>query len=526
MKLSIQVKLILTVLVGMLVWGWLHYYIQQREILPSYKEQERRLMREQALHVRELLEYKIKELDRFCYDWAAWDDTYEFIQTRDPAYIESNLPFTTFRNNNLNLIHYMNNAGEKVWHAFYNLETGKPYEDDEFWSRSQWDLEVEPFLQIDGVEDSATGLIKLKQGVMLLAARPILRSSATGDIRGRIIMGRMLQGEVSDYISQHMRTEIQFKPWNVVKARHSNEEMALLRRGEVFCAPAPNDDDYLCGHIALFDLWDKPVTVARLRIERTLMHQGEKALLRNVQGNLIAGTTVLLFMLAIMHYFVIKPLRTLTATVQHIRHKPELAEMPENLKGSDEIGILAHEFERMLERISAQIEFKDGIAAKLERSRARTRLLLDSTPDVIITATPDGTIETCNRAVESLLGYECTKVPGMKIFALMAKPYQERMKYHMEAGDAVSCHCFTAGCEAVALKADGTEVPVHMRGCPMDKTTEPMLLWTMRDISELRAMHEKVAHHERLAAIGQMAASVAHDVRNPLTGISGESRCF
>ncbi|MFO7831483.1 MAG: CHASE4 domain-containing protein [Desulfuromonadaceae bacterium] len=140
-------------------------------------------------------------------------DTYEFIQTRDPAYIESNLPFTTFRNNNLNLIHYMNNDGEKVWHGFYNLETGKPFENDEFWSRSQWDLEEEPFLQIEGVEDSATGLIKLKQGVMLLAARPILRSSAVGEMRGRIIMGRLLKGEVSTYISQHMRNKVEFIPW-------------------------------------------------------------------------------------------------------------------------------------------------------------------------------------------------------------------------------------------------------------------------------------------------------------------------
>jgi len=521
MKLSIQAKLILTVLVGMLVWGWLHYYIQQREILPSFQEQERRLIREQALHVRELLEYKLEELDQFCYDWAAWDDTYEFIQTRDPAYIKSNLGYTTFRNNSLNLIHYMNNAGNKVWHGFYNLETGKPYVEDEFWSRSEWDLEEEPFLQIEGVEDSATGLIKLRQGVMLVAARPILRSSAVGDMRGRLIMGRMLDGEVAAYISQHLRTKVEFVPWNVAEARHRDEELTVLRRGEVSCAPHGENDGYMCGCVALFDLWNKPVAVARLRMERILMRQGEKALLRNVQGNLVAGSIVLLFMLVTMHRFVIMPLRRLTTSVERIRHKPEWAELPQDLKGTDEIGVLAREFDRMLERISSQIEFKDGIAAKLERCRARTRLMLDTTPDVIITATPDGTIKTCNRAIESLLGYDCTEVPGMKIFALMADPYRERMKHYMVAGDTLGCRCFTAGCEASVLKADGTEMPVHMRGCPMEEDLEPMLLWTMRDISELKEMHEKVAHHERLAAIGQMAASVAHDVRNPLTGISG-----
>ncbi|MFO7831484.1 MAG: ATP-binding protein [Desulfuromonadaceae bacterium] len=295
----------------------------------------------------------------------------------------------------------------------------------------------------------------------------------------------------------------------------------MLRRGEVSCAPAEENDAYLCGCIALFDLWDKPVAIARLRMERTLMQQGEKALLRNVQGNLIAGTIVLLFMLTVMHLSVVKPLRCLTKSVQSVRHKPEWEELPQDLKGTDEIGVLAQEFDSMLGRINSQIEFKDGIAAKLERSRARIRLLLDTTPDMILTTTIDGTIETCNNAIESLLGYDSSKLPGEKIYTLMADPFRERMKQHMAAGDAVGCHCFTAGCEAKALKLNGEELAVHVRGCPMDKTVKPMLLWTMRDISELQEMHEKVAHHERLAAIGQMAASVAHDIRNPLTGISG-----
>lgn len=521
MKLSIQVKLILTLLVGMLLWGWLHYYIQQREILPIFQEQEERLIREQALHVRELLEYELEELDQLCRSWAARDDTRAFIRTRDPAYIESNLGYTTFRNNELNLIHYMNNAGEKVWHGFYNLETGKPYQNDEFWSRAHWNLDEEPFLQIEGVGDSVTGLIKLRQGVMLVAARPVLRSSAEGDIRGRLIMGRMLDGKVSASISRHLHNRVEFIPWNAAEARKGDEELTVLRSGEVICALKREVEDCLCGCVALFDLWNKPVTLARVREEQILMQQGEKALLRNLQGNLIAGTTVLLLMLAIMHRYVILPLRRLTSSVERVRHKPEWSELPPDLKGTDEIGVLAREFDRMLERIRAQIEFKDSIAAKLERSRARTRRMLDTTPDVILTTTVDGTIKTCNRSIETLLGYACAEVPGMAIFDLIADPYRERMKHYMAAGDAVACHCFTAGCEASALKADGTEVAVHMRGCPMEEAFEPTLLWTMRDISELKEMHEKVAHHERLAAIGQMAASVAHDVRNPLTGISG-----
>ena len=49
------------------------------------------------------LNREIYHLDSFTNDWAAWDDTYRFMQDRDPIYIESNLVDQTFVGNRLNL---------------------------------------------------------------------------------------------------------------------------------------------------------------------------------------------------------------------------------------------------------------------------------------------------------------------------------------------------------------------------------------------------------------------------------------
>lgn len=519
MKLSIQVKMILTVIVGVLVWGWLHYYIQQREILPSYHHQEALLVQEQTRHVRELLNYELEALNQFCYDWAAWDDSYTFIRDCNISYIESNLVATSFDHNNLNLISYIDSSGRKVWHNFYDLSHSEPYAEDTFWSRLQWSMDA-PFLQIKGVDGSVTGLIGLKQGLMLIAARPIIPSSGVGEIRGYLIMGRMLEGQVVKRVNHHMRNKVEFIPWNQINVSVSSDELNILRNGKVFNRPDPDDINIMQGFIALFDLWGNPVAVARMHMERTLMQQGEKALLRNVQGNLIAGSAVLLLMLVVLHRFVVLPLRYLTSSVQRIGDNAQWTSLPETLKGNDEIGTLAREFERMLGRIRTQIEFKDEIAVKLERSKARTHLVLDTTPDAILSVDADGSITSSNKGAEEMLGYADGLLVGVKIYALLASPFGERLRERMRT-DVNACRCFTAGCEARARRHDGSEFYVHVRGCLMENNPEPKFLWTMRDISELKEMHEQVSHHERLAAIGQMGASVAHDVRNPLTGISG-----
>jgi nitrogen-specific signal transduction histidine kinase len=71
--------------------------------------------------------------------------------------------------------------------------------------------------------------------------------------------------------------------------------------------------------------------------------------------------------------------------------------------------------------------------------------------------------------------------------------------------------------EAMLVSQKGGEVPVwlktHRIGSP------PWLLVTLRDLTQLRRMHEELRRNERLALLGQLATGVAHEIRNPLAGI-------
>ncbi len=133
--------------------------------------------------------------------------------------------------------------------------------------------------------------------------------------------------------------------------------------------------------------------------------------------------------------------------------------------------------------------------------------ILDSMSDGVIAVNTDGVITTFNRAAREILGYAPEDVLG-KTFR------------------AVFGHQFIVfpGRRSMELAArGGNAVPITERNAPIADRSNTRLgsVKVFQDVREIESLREQVRLKERLAAIGEMAATVAHEIRNPLGGIRG-----
>ncbi len=82
--------------------------------------------------------------------------------------------------------------------------------------------------------------------------------------------------------------------------------------------------------------------------------------------------------------------------------------------------------------------------------------------------------------------------------------------------------------EDVFWKKDGTTFPVEYMSSPMLEGKGQLLgtVITFKDITELKKTQELLIKSDKLSAVGQLAAGVAHEIRNPLTALKGFLSCL
>jgi PAS domain S-box-containing protein len=171
------------------------------------------------------------------------------------------------------------------------------------------------------------------------------------------------------------------------------------------------------------------------------------------------------------------------------------------------------EAERLVESFQ---ELRDSLRTTEEEAQRIERLLASvvrSVDDCIVTADIRGRLVTVNPAGERLFGASQAELAGAPWWDLLA------------AGPGVSRGAFRGAYawkgEVRARTRAGRDFPAHLAVTPIFDPGGQVLgtVGVLRDLTEQHEMQRRLIHQETLASLGQMAAGVAHEIRNPLGGI-------
>ena len=175
-------------------------------------------------------------------------------------------------------------------------------------------------------------------------------------------------------------------------------------------------------------------------------------------------------------------------------------------------------FTGMLHDLSARARQEE----RRKASEARWQSVVDSAVDGIVVIDPHGRIESFNPAAERLFGYAEREVLGQNVTVLMPSPYREEHDTYLARYLATGTKKIIGfGREVQGLRRDGTTFPLHLSVGEILANGERRFTGILHDLSARTVIEQQLREQTALARLGEMAAVVAHEVKNPLAGIRG-----
>ena len=174
----------------------------------------------------------------------------------------------------------------------------------------------------------------------------------------------------------------------------------------------------------------------------------------------------------------------------------------------------------LADRVKQRGSQLDTARSKLKQLRLDTERILEHMSSGVLVVDSAGKILGINPTAEQILGVDKSDVVGIRIdaaFDPLMPEFAGEITGALESGQGRLRH------ELTLRRPDGSNLPLGMSTSILkdDAGEGRGVIAVFKDLTDVHQMEERMRKADRLAAIGELSAGIAHEIRNPLASISG-----